>query len=108
MEKLAERISEQLKTHRQHAVYEHDLSRVWPLPDPGREAKLAQFAKERGWGLRFYKEGLCAIFDKRPPKGRQLVSPAIKTIELRPFGDGWKAFETPGVEPYFIGERAKS
>jgi hypothetical protein len=43
-----------------------DLSRLWPDDSRPREAKIASFAKLNGWRLRFYKEGLCAIFDKDP------------------------------------------
>ncbi len=32
-----------------------------------REIELREFAKECGFRLRFYHEGLCAIFDKEPP-----------------------------------------
>ena len=71
MDRLAKRIADELKTEKQHSVYEQDLTRVWPLPDPRREAKIAQFATERGWRVRFYRLGLCAIFDKRPPKARK-------------------------------------
>jgi hypothetical protein len=31
----------------------------------------------------------------------------METIELKPRCGGWKVFEVPGVEPFFIGERAK-
>jgi hypothetical protein len=48
------------------AIYEDDLQRVWPLDQKNREAKIAQFAKEYGFRLRFYKKGLCAIFDIWP------------------------------------------
>ena len=64
MRKLANRIGEELKTEGHCAVYEKELMRVWPLTDPVRESKIAQFAKQHGWRLRFYREGLCAIFDK--------------------------------------------
>ena len=47
-----------------YAVYEHELIRVWPLDEPEREAKIAKFAKEYGFRLRFYRMGMCAIFDK--------------------------------------------
>jgi hypothetical protein len=50
------------------AVYEHELIRVWPLDEPEREAKIAEFAKEYGFRLRFYRMGMCAIFDKWPPR----------------------------------------
>ena len=48
------------------AVYEDELKRFWPLNEKDREAKIAHFAKEYGFRLRFYKKGLCAIFDKWP------------------------------------------
>jgi len=44
------------------------LIRVWPLDEPEREAKIAKFAKEYGFRLRFYRMGMCAIFDKWPPR----------------------------------------
>jgi hypothetical protein len=64
MELLASRIVEELKTADHFAVYEAELATFWPLSANGREAKLAKFAKENGLRLRFYKPGLCAIFDK--------------------------------------------
>jgi hypothetical protein len=48
------------------------LQRLWPLNAKDREAKIAQFAKEYGFRLRFYKKGLCAIFDKWPRPKRRL------------------------------------
>jgi len=41
-----------------------DLQRIWPLEQEDREKKMAQFAKEFGFRLRFYRKGRCAIFDK--------------------------------------------
>ena len=49
------------------AIYEDELIRVWPLDEPEREAKIAKSAKEYGFRLRFYRMGMCAIFDKWPP-----------------------------------------
>jgi hypothetical protein len=48
------------------AIYERELQRVWPLNEENRKAKIAQFAKEYGFHLSFYKQGLCAIFEKEP------------------------------------------
>jgi len=48
------------------AIYEKELQRIWPLDEKDREAKITQFAKEYGFRLVFYKEDLCAIFDKEP------------------------------------------
>lgn len=31
----------------------------------------------------------------------------MSAIDLKPYRGGWKVFEAPGVEPFFIGERAK-
>jgi hypothetical protein len=50
-----------------YAAYEDELQRIWPLNEKNRQAKIAQFAKEHGFRLAFYKEGLCAIFQKEPP-----------------------------------------
>jgi len=63
---LASRIERQLQTGEwMHcAIYENELQRLWPPSEKDREAKIAQFANEYGFRLRFYKKGLCAIFDK--------------------------------------------
>ncbi len=66
MKILASKISEELKKAPHYAVYEPDLSRVWPYDGTQREREIASFAKVHGWRLRYYKEGFCAIFDKDP------------------------------------------
>ena len=48
------------------AIYEKDLERLWPLDEKDREVKIAQFAAQYGFRLRFYSKGMCAIFDKWP------------------------------------------
>jgi hypothetical protein len=65
MKILASRIAEELKEAKHCAVYEPELARVWPDSEK-REAQIATFAKKRGWRLRYYRSGLCAIFDKEP------------------------------------------
>lgn len=61
---IAAQIEQQLQAGewKHCAVYETELQRIWPLNEKDREAKIAQFAKEYGFRLRFYQEGLCAIF----------------------------------------------
>jgi hypothetical protein len=66
MKMLASRIAEELKKAKHCAVYEPDLSRLWPDDGRPREAQIASFAELNGWRLRFYKDGFCAIFDKGP------------------------------------------
>jgi hypothetical protein len=44
-----------------------NLQRLWPVGEKDRETKIGQFAKKYGFRLRFYRKGLCAIFDKWPP-----------------------------------------
>ena len=46
------------------AIYEDQLRRVWPTDELNRKAKIAQFATEHGFKLGYYKQGLCAIFEK--------------------------------------------
>ena len=68
MEILAARIKRQLLLDTGKwghcAIYENELQRMWPLTEKDRQAKIAQFAKEYGFRLRYYKQGLCAIFEK--------------------------------------------
>jgi hypothetical protein len=48
------------------AIYENDLQYICPRKDKDRKKKLRKFAEQYGFRLRFYLEGVCAIFDKRP------------------------------------------
>ena len=66
MKMLASQIERELQAGgwKHCAIYEHELIRVWPLDEPERETKIAKFAKEYGFRLRFYRMGMCAIFDK--------------------------------------------
>jgi len=71
MRKLVQQIKRELKTAKHCAVYEEDLSRVWPDGGDRREQKLARFAEEHGFRLRFYRDGLCAIFDRDTHRERR-------------------------------------
>ena len=66
MEILASRITEELKSANHCAVYEPELSRVWPTNGKRSEAAVTLFAEKCGLRLRYYKDGFCAIFDKAP------------------------------------------
>ena len=46
-------------------VFENDLEHICPRNDKDRRKKLAQFAAQHGFRLRFYRKGLFAIFGKR-------------------------------------------
>jgi hypothetical protein len=70
MRKLIRQIKRELKTAKHCAIYEDELDRVWPDERRRRETQIAKFAEENGLRLRFYREGLCAIFDKQSPKER--------------------------------------
>src|SRR4030095_13669834 len=72
MKILARRIKRELEKRTDQnghcAIYEDELRRIWPLNDENRKAKIEQFAKEYGFKLSFYKQGLCAIFEKEAPR----------------------------------------
>lgn len=71
METLAKLIEERLHGEWKHsAILDKELERIWPINEPNREEKIAQFAKKYGFRLRFYSKGGCAIFDKWPPEPR--------------------------------------
>jgi hypothetical protein len=65
---LANRIAKELEGANHCAIYEPELTRVWPNNSEKRETKVVLFAKQNGWRLRFYKDGFCAIFDKAPSR----------------------------------------
>jgi hypothetical protein len=65
MRNLVRQIKRELKTAKHCAIYEEELSRVWP-DENQREPKVARFAEDHGFRLRFYRDGLCAIFDQGP------------------------------------------
>jgi len=48
-------------------VYENELQCIWPPDEKDREKKIAEFAREYGFHLSFYRDGLCAIFVKESP-----------------------------------------
>ena len=66
MRTLAGKIQRELEVREaeHYAAYENELQRIWPLNEENRKAKIEQFAKEHGFRLAFYKQGLCAIFQK--------------------------------------------
>jgi hypothetical protein len=47
------------------ALYEKDLQYICPRKDKDRKKMLLKFAEQYGFRLRFYLEGVCAIFGKR-------------------------------------------
>jgi hypothetical protein len=65
---LAAQIHRELERGERYIIYEFELSRIWPLNEKDREAKITQFAQEHGLRLKFYRMGWCAIFDKPPLK----------------------------------------
>jgi len=71
MEVLASEIRRELESKTEKighcGIYEKELQRIWPLDEENRERKIAQFARDYGFRLNFYKHGLCAIFIKEPP-----------------------------------------
>jgi hypothetical protein len=74
MKILASQIAKEVKQAKHCAIYEPELARVWPINDKSREAKVALFAQQNGWQLRFYNEGFCAIFDKLPSCSKRAVT----------------------------------
>jgi len=55
MRVLASKIESELRKRawKHCAIYEPDLQRFWPRTEKDREAKIAQFATEHGFRLRF-------------------------------------------------------
>jgi hypothetical protein len=73
MKHLAARVTQELKVNNHCAVYKTELERVWPENGEKRERKVRRWALRHIWRVRFYKEGFCVIFDKKP-------GPVIKRV----------------------------
>jgi hypothetical protein len=66
------------------------LQRLWPTEATDREANIAKFAKTYGFRLRYYRKGLCAIFDKPRDEFAQPTNAGwghIKVRDLEPVKD---------------------
>ena len=70
MKTLANQIERKLKASEwgHCAIYEDELQRLWPPNEKDRNAKIAQFARDYGFHLAFYRLRLCAIFEKEPKR----------------------------------------
>jgi len=69
MRKLIRHIKRELKKAKHCAIYEEELSGVWPHDGKRRELLIEQFARDNRSRLRFYRDGLCAIFDSKEREG---------------------------------------
>jgi hypothetical protein len=67
----ASRIQQILAKESHFAVYDIDLTRVWPTTDKDRLEKIRQFAKDNGWQVEIENLGIVAIFSKQ--KGKIIV-----------------------------------
>jgi hypothetical protein len=74
------------------ALFENDLGYICPRNDKDRKRKLTQFAAHYGFRLRFYRQGLFAIFGKRPS----------------PVANDARAFSPPRQLPFSFGSIAQA
>lgn len=65
------------------ALYENDLEHICPKKDKDRQKKLGKFAEQYGFRLKFYREGLFAIFGKRAVPGGKLCGSALPPVVCR-------------------------
>jgi len=70
MRTLAAHIDEQIQANRwgHGAAYEEQLQRLWSMNMDNRKAAIEQFGKEHGFRLIYYRNGICAIFEKESPR----------------------------------------
>ena len=71
MKILATRIAKELKRAKHCAIYEPELTRVWP-DETNSRAQIASFAEKHGWRLRHYSAGFVAIFDENPSHSKSV------------------------------------
>ena len=65
---LAAQVANDIAARGSSAVYESELSRVWPKDGREHERRVEAFAREHGWCVRHYRDGFVAIFEKEPPE----------------------------------------
>jgi hypothetical protein len=72
MKTLAKRIRRELERETPEIahclIFENELQRLWPIDEKNRKQKIAHFANKNGFKLSFYKQGLCAIFERKAPE----------------------------------------
>jgi len=84
MRRLANRIETELKEQDICAVYNSDLTRVWPttISPEKRKKQIKRFADKHRLNVTFYDVGLCAVFEKArsasPNEKRILALPLQK------------------------------
>jgi len=61
------------------AVYENELQRIWPITEENRKAKIAEFAKEHGFQLVYYKQGALRDLCRRLHRPRHQNSRKSRT-----------------------------
>jgi hypothetical protein len=71
MRKLARTIEKELQRSPHCAIYQNEITRVWPRNGKQREEQIAAFAKEHGWFMKYYNDKLCAIFVKESRRARR-------------------------------------
>jgi hypothetical protein len=71
------------------AIYEDELQRIWPLDEENRKAKIAQFAKEYGFKLSFYKTRAMRHLRERTVAARRNEVMGIIAGNLSKAGWSW-------------------
>jgi hypothetical protein len=64
MQRLVSEIEKELEQRPHCAIYEPELSRIWPESGAKRKEAIKHFAEEHRWRIRYYKDGFLVIFDK--------------------------------------------
>jgi hypothetical protein len=72
MRRLLPQINRELKTAKHCAIYQEELSRVWPDHGNHREPKIARFAEDHGFRLGFIVT-VCAPFSIKRQRGRERI-----------------------------------
>jgi hypothetical protein len=84
MRKTLRQIERELKTAKHCAIYEEELSRVWPDDGNQREPKLARFGEEHGFACGFIAT-VCAPFSIKslPSAAKSNLSACVQRQRFR-------------------------
>lgn len=99
MRRLASLIETEVKKQQICAIYDAQLTRIWPrsMSLGKRKQQIKRFAKQHELAVTFYDVGLCAIFEK--PQAPAQGAKTVLVLDVDGHGDSDGHLDGDGVKP---------